>query len=40
MKSSSDVLFIGGADDDVVNGSINGGFDGKGRSTEGSFNAF
>ena len=40
MKSSSDVVFIGGAGGDLVDGAINGGFDGKGRSIEGSFNAF
>ena len=39
MKYSFDVVFIGGVDDDLVDGVINGGFDGKGRSIEGSFNA-
>ena len=39
MKSSFDVVFIGGADGDLVDGVINGRFDGKGCSIEGSFNA-
>ena len=40
MNSSSDVVFIVGEDNDLVDGAINGGFDGKGHSVEGSFNAF
>ena len=35
MKSSSNVVFIGGADGDLVDGAINGGFQGKGHSNEG-----
>ena len=35
MKFSSDVVFIGGADGDLVDGGISGGFDGKGCSIEG-----
>ena len=40
MNYSSDVVIIGGADADLVDGCINGGTDGKGCSFEGSFNAF
>ena len=40
MKYSSSVVFIGGADGDLINGAINGGFDGKGHSIARSFNAF
>ena len=40
MKSSSNVVFIGRADEDLVDGAINGGFDAKGCSIEGWFNAF
>ena len=39
MKSLSNILFIGGVDNDLVDGAINGGFDGKGRYIEGRFNA-
>ena len=38
MKSSSDVVFIGGASGDLLDDDINGGFDYEGRSIEGSFN--
>ena len=37
MKSSSNVVFIGGAGDDLVDDAINGGFDCKGCSVDGSF---
>ena len=39
MKSLSDVVFMGGADDHLVDGGINGRFDGRGHFIEGSFNA-
>ena len=39
MKSLSDVVFIVGAVGDLVDGVISGGFNGKGCSIEGSFNA-
>ena len=40
MKSSFDVVFIGGAGGELVDEAINGGFDYKGHSIDGSFNAY
>ena len=39
MKYFFDVVFIGGADGDLVDEATNGGFNGKGCSIEGCFNA-
>ena len=39
MKSSSDVVFIGGAGDDSVDGCIDGGINGLGWSVEFMLNA-